>query len=336
MTKMQGRRTGLRMLAGVFCLLAGMSFAQPFCSDLSAAAYPERAITVVVPYAAGGVTDLAARAISEALEKSLKQAIVVVNKPGGRATVGGYSVVQAKPDGYTLGFLPIASCLPEVFSYFFDAPYTSGDLKPISGVASAALSFTVKGDAPWSSFREFVDYARKNPGVKVGTPGRQTGPYMVMVQVNKKEKVNLVDVPFAGGDAETTPAVLGGHVTAAAIDYSAIKPLVDAKKLKVLAVCTEKRVDFASNVPTVVELGYELPYVSILGLFGPKDMPDDFVKRIDDAVGRISQEQAFRTKLRDSICIQPTYEDTATYKKSLTRYKGSMSAFFKEEGLTKK
>jgi len=333
-----GRKTtGWRMFVGVFCLFVSITLITSLCTDLHAAsAYPERAITVIVPYAAGGVTDLAARAISEAIEKILKQPVVVVNKPGGRATVGGYAVVTAKPDGYTLGFLPIASCLPEVFSYFFDAPYTSADFKPISGVASAAMSFAVKADAPWNSFKELVEYAKKNPGLKVGTPGRQTGPYMVMVQVNKKDKVNLVDVPFGGGDAETTPALLGGHIPVGAIDYSAIKSLVDAKKLKVLAVCTNKRVDFAPNVPTVVELGYELPYVSILGLFGPKETPDEIVKKIDDAVSMASQDQAFKTRLRDSICIQPTYEDIATYRKSLVRYKASMSAFFKEEGLVKK
>jgi tripartite-type tricarboxylate transporter receptor subunit TctC len=332
------KTTGDKMCFGLFCLFLGLCLMGSFATVIHAAGstYPDRAITVVVPYAAGGVTDLAARAISEALEKALKQPVVVVNKPGGRATVGGYAVVTAKPDGYTLGFLPIASCLPEVFSYFFQAPYSSGDLKPISGVASTAMTFAVKADAPWNSFKDVVEYARKNPGVKVGMPGRQTGPYMVMVQVNKKEKVNFVDVPFAGGDAETTPALLGGHVTVGAIDYSAIKSLVDAKKLKPLAVCTDKRVDFAPNVPTVVELGYELPYVSILGFFGPKEMPDEFVKKIDEAVSKASREQSFRTRLRDTICIQPTYEDAATYRKSLVRYKASMSSFFKEEGLVKK
>ena len=326
-----------RMFVGWCCLFIAFFMIGSLCPVLYAAsAYPDKAITVVVPYGAGGVTDLAARAISEALEKALKQPVVVVNKIGGRATVGGYAVVTAKPDGYTLGFLPIATCLPEVFSYFFEAPYSSGDLKPISGVASAGLTFAVKAEAPWNSFKEVVEFARKNPGVKVGIPGKQTGPYMVMVQVNKKEKVTLVDVPFAGGDAETTPALLGGHVSVAAIDYSAIKSLVDAKKLRPLAVCANKRLDFAPNVPTVIELGYELPYVSILGLFGPKEMPDEFVKKIDEAVGKASQEQSFVTKLRDSICIQPTYEDTSTYRKSLARYKASMSSFFKEEGMVKK
>jgi len=325
-----------RMFVGLCCLFIVFFMIGPFWGELHAAAstYPDRAITVVVPYSAGGVTDLAARAIAEAMEKSLKQPVVVINKTGGRATVGGYAVVTAKPDGYTLGFLPIAACLPEVFSYFFEAPYSSKDLKPISSVASAALSFAVKADSPLNSMKDVVEFARKNNGVKVGTPGKQTGPYMVMVQMARKEKVTVVDVPF-GGDAETLPGILGGHVPVGGIDYSAIKSLVDAKKLRVLAVCTEKRVDFAPNVPTVVELGYELPYVSLLGLFGPKEMPDELVRKIDEVVRKISGEEAFRTKLRDSICIQPTYQETVTYQKSLIKYKGSIHAFFKQEGLVK-
>jgi tripartite-type tricarboxylate transporter receptor subunit TctC len=325
-----------RMFVGLCCLFIAFFMIGSLCPVLHAAsAYPDRAITVVVPYPAGGVTDLAARATADAIEKLLKQPVVVVNKVGGRATIGGYAVASAKPDGYTLGFFPIATCLPEVFSFFFDAPYSSTDLKPISGVASAALSFTVKADAPWNSMKDVVEYARKNPGMKVAIPGKQTGPYMVMVQIGKKENVHLVAVP-TGGDAATAPAILGGQVPIGAIDYSAIRSLVEAKRLKVLAVCTEKRVDFAPNVPTVVELGYELPYVSILGLFGPKEMPDEFVKKIDEAVGMVSKEQSFQSKLRDSICIQPTHEETATYRKSLARYKASISAFFKEEGLVKK
>jgi len=325
------------MLVGLFFLFIGFSLIGPVWTELYAASssYPDRTITVVVPYAAGGVTDLAARAISEALEKQLKQPVIVVNRPGGRATIGGQVVVTAKPDGYTLGFFPIAACLPEVFTYFFTAPYSSKDFKAISCVAATAMSYAVKADAPWDTMKDFVEYAQKNPGVKVGSPGKQTLPYMAMVGLAKKENVKFVDVPFAGGDAETTPALLGGHILVGAIDYSAIKSLVDAKKLKVLAVCTEKRVDFAPTIPSMGELGYKLAYISVLGLFGPKDLPDELVKQIDELVGRISKEQDFRTRMKD-MCIQPYYEDSATYQKSLMRYKETMQTFFKEEGLVKK
>src|SRR4030067_3772133 len=163
---MKTKLLGISLFIGFFML----GF---FGADLyaSSSTYPDRTVTMVVPYPAGGVTDLSARALAERMEKHLKQPVVVVNKVGGRATVGGFAVVTAKPDGYTLGFFPIASSLPEVFSYFYDAPYSSKDLRPISRVAGTAMSFAVKVDAPWNSFKDIVEFARKNPRMKGGRPG---------------------------------------------------------------------------------------------------------------------------------------------------------------------
>lgn len=299
----------------------------------AASTYPEQAITIIVPYPAGGVTDLSARALAEALEKPMKQPVVVVNKPGGRATIGGNAVVTANPDGYTLGFFPIATALPEVYTYFFEAPYTSQDFKPISCVAATAMSIVVRSDSPLKSIKDLVEYARKNPGLKIGTPGKQTLPYMVLVDIAKKEKVNFVDVPL-GGDAKTTPALLGGHVPVAAIDYSAIKSHVEADKLRVLAICTPKRVDFAPKIPCMGELGYELAYFSVLGLFGQKNLPEAVVKKLDDEVGKIVKDPAFKQKMLN-MSIQTYYEDHSTYSKSLAGYKKTMAAFFKEQGLVK-
>ncbi len=320
-------------VVGLFGSLISFLLIGFFAPDTHAASYPDRPITMVVPYPAGGVTDLSARALSEFMEKYLKQPVVVVNKVGGRATIGGYAVVTAKADGYTLGFFPIASSMPEVFSYFYDAPYSGKDLKPISCVAGTAMSFLVKADSPWNNFKDFIEFARKNPGTKVGSPGKQTLPYLVMVDVAKKEKFSFVDVPFAG-DAATLPALLGGHIPIGAIDYSAVRSSVEAKKLRVLAVCTEKRVDFAPQAPSIVELGYKLAYVSNLGVFGPIAIPDELVKKIDEVVSKITGEQEFRDKMK-SISVQTFYQDADTYHKSLMQYKDTIQAFFSKEGLVK-
>lgn len=322
-------RVGVAVSLFACALLFGFFFGDA----RAASSYPDRAITIIVPYPAGGVTDLAARALADSMEKQLKQPVVVVNKTGGRATIGGQSVVTAKPDGYTLGYFPIATCLPEVFTYFFDAPYSSKDLRPIACSAVGALSITVRGDSPLHSIKDLVEFARKNPGLKIGSPGKQTLPYMAMQGVAKKEKVTITDVPFSG-DATTIPALLGGHVPVAAIDYSAMKSLVDAKKLRVLATCTGKRLDFAPTIPTLEELGYRLAYYSDLGLFGPKTLPEDVVKKLDETVAKVFKEQDFLAKMKN-LCIQAHYEDNGSYAKSLARFKETMTAFFKEEGLVK-
>lgn len=323
------------MVSGVFFLFISFSLTNPIGTELQASTFPDRALTIVVPYPAGGVTDLAARVLAERMEKHLKQPAVVVNKVGGRATVGGHAVVTAKPDGYTLGFFPVAASVPEAFSYFFKdvVPYSLKDLRPISSVAGTAMSFAVKDDSPLNSFKDFVEFAQKNPGIKVAVPGKQTLPYLVMVDAAKKEKISFVSVP-TGGDAKTLPALLGGHVPIGAIDYSAMKSLVEAKKLKVLAVCTPKRVDFASDVPSIVELGYRLAYVSTLGLFGPKELPAELVKRLDELVRKITEEKEFRDKM-NVISVQPFYQSADAYLKDLVQSKDIIEAFFKEEDAAK-
>lgn len=322
-----------KLLSGLFCLFICLFLIGWFGAVTQAAGYPDRSITLVVPYAPGGVTDLGARALAEAMEKHLKQPVVVVNKPGGGTTIGGNAVATAKPDGYTLGFLPTSASLPEVFTYFYEAPYSSKGLKPICRILAPVLAITVKEDAPWNSLKDLVEYAKKNPGMKMGTHGKSTLGYLAMTTVGKAEKVNFVDVPF-DGDSKIVPAILGGHVPVGTPAFPAIKSLLDAKRLKVLALCIERRADFAPEIPTVVELGYKLAFVSYLGVFGPKGIPDDIVKKLDEVVHKISEEQAFRSKI-NNMGTQLYYETTAPFEKSLSRYRENLQSFFKEEGLAK-
>ena len=296
--------------------------------------YPTRSVTVVVPYPAGGATDLAARSLAEALERHLKQPFVVVNKVGGATTVAGYAVASAKPDGYTLGFFPPAAAIPEAFTYFQDAPYTSKEIKPISSISGVVQSVVAKEEAPWNTLKELVEYAKKNPGLKVSTGGKQTVPHMFITTLNKIEKTGFVGVPFAG-DPPNLAAVMGGHVSVGILDYSAMKSLVDAKKLKLLAVVTsEKRVDFVPTVPTAMELGYPVVFLPILGLVGPRGISDDIVAKLDGLIGRICAEQDFQSRMRN-MTLNMGYQNSATYEKSLGKFKENILAFFKEEGLVK-
>ena len=296
--------------------------------------YPTRTVTMVVPYPAGGVTDLAARALAEGLEKHLRHPFVVVNKVGGNTTVGGYAVASAKPDGYTLGYFPPAASIPEAFTYFQEAPYSSKDIRPISGVSAVVQVVALKEDAPWNSLKELVEYARKNPGLKVSTGGKQTVPHMFLTTLNKVEKTGLVGVPFAG-DPQNLAALMGGHVSFGILDYSAMKSLVDAKKLKLLAVVTsEKRVDFIPTVPTAIELGYPVVFLPILGLVGPRGVPEEIVEKLEGLVSKICMEQDFQTKMRN-MTLQINYQNSANYERSLGKFKENILAFFKEEGLVK-
>jgi tripartite-type tricarboxylate transporter receptor subunit TctC len=296
--------------------------------------YPGRQITIVVPMVAGGQFDLGARVLAEFMEKQLKQPVVVVNKPGAAGTIGGYSVVSAKPDGYTLGYFHNSAAAPEVYTYFYSAPYSSSDLIPICRVHLLLNVITVKADAPYNNMKEFVEYARQNPGMKYAHNGKASVVYVVMSTIAKAEKLNLVDVPY-DGDGAVLPALLGGHVPLGIPAFSVVKSQIQAKKLKLLATLTEKRSPFTPEVPSLVELGYKLPYMVSVTLFAPKKTPDEIVKRLDDVVRKIVEDKDFQKKNADMDMVL-AYSDSASFQKELNQFKENVSAFFKDQGMVKK
>jgi len=310
-----------------------------FVSILSAgvrsvsAEYPERTITVVVPFPPGGVTDLGARAFAEAMEKQLKKPIVVVNRAGGATTIGGNAVATAKPDGYTLGYFPPMASIPEVYSYFYQAPYSSKDLKPVSRIATAVGAICVKGDSPMNSYKDLVEYIRKNPGTKWGINTKTSPSYILMRAIAKAENLNIIDVAF-DGDVKIVPAILGGHIPVGSPTYPSVRSLVDAKQIKLIALLVEKYADFMPKVPIIVEFGYRVPPGMANAVFAPKGTPDDIVRKLSDTAAKVSQEPEFRSKLMD-LGILPSYEDSKSFEVSIEKEKKELQIFFKEEGLVK-
>jgi len=329
---MKTKRWG--MFTQFFFSLLGLFLVMSLLSDLHAAGYPDRAITIVVAFAPGGNTDLSARVLAARLEKQLKQPVVVVNKPGGAATVGGYSVVSAKPDGYTLGFFTDVTTIPEIFTYFFEAPYSSKDLRPICNAFFPVLACFVNGDAPWNSMKEFVEYARKNPGMKWGHSGKATPGYFSMTLVNKTEKIGFVDLTF-DGDAKLVPAVLGDHVPIGVAGFAGVKSLYESKKVKLLAFVTiPNRAPFAPEVPTFTELGYKMTTFPYQGLFAPRGVPDEVVKKINEAVSKVAEDHDFQNEVK-AMGAYFNYESTTSFEKSLMEYKEAYHAFLKEWGMVK-
>jgi tripartite-type tricarboxylate transporter receptor subunit TctC len=327
------KKNASRNVIGI-CCLTGL-FLIGFCPTLiHAAEYPTKTITIVVPMVAGGQFDLGARVLADAMEKQLKQTVIVVNKTGAAGTIGGYSVASAKPDGYTLGYFHNTPAAPEVYSYFYAAPYSSSDLIPICRAHQLLNVITVREDAPYNTLKEFVEYARKNPGVKYGHNGKASLQYLVMSTIAKAEKLNLIDAPY-DGDGAIIPALLGGHIPLGVPAFSVIKAQVKAKKLKILASCTEKRTSFAPDVPTVVELGYKLPYIISMGLYAPKKTPDAVVKKLNEVVAKIVEDKDFQKRNTDMDMIL-TFEGSADFKKEMDQFKENVSAFFVEQGLIKK
>jgi tripartite-type tricarboxylate transporter receptor subunit TctC len=143
-----------------------------------------------------------------------------------------------------------------------------------------------------------------------------------------------VDVPYAG-DGAIVPALLGGHIPIGLIAFPAIKSLLDAKRVKVLAMCTEKRASYAPDIPSVTELGYKLPYVPFLALYGPKGTPDEVVKKLDEVARKISEDKEFQNKCKN-LTLELAYESSPSFEKTLVKYRQNLAAFFKEEDMIKK
>lgn len=295
--------------------------------------YPTKTITVVVPFSPGGSTDLGARALAAFLSKSLGQPVVISNRPGGGATVGGNVVATAKPDGYTLGFLPLSPSIPESYSYFLGAPYTSKDLKPVSRVIAPVATISVKAEAPWKSLKDFIEYAKKNPGMKYGTTGLGSSPHTMVVTIEKTEGVKFTHITFPG-DSDVATAVLGGHIPFGLPHYAAVKSQVEAGNVRVLAIYLEKKLELLPQVPTIGELGYKLPYYPYNGLFAPKGTPETILNKLDKAIDKIKDDPSFKEKVKD-LGLSITYESTDSFRNSISQYKMNIEALFKELGYVK-
>ena len=206
-------------------------------------------------------------------------------------------------------------------------------LRPVCRIFAPVLTITVKSESPWNSVKDIVEYARKNPGLKIATHGKGTLSHLVLRTIAKKENVVLTDVPYAGG-SPMIPAVLGDHVPVVTPAMTDMSSLLEAKQLKVLAVLTDRRAPFAPELPSIVELGYKLAFVSYVGLFGPKGMPDEAVEKVNGAVQKIAADPAFQKKINTMATII-SYEGPRDFQKAMDQYAEGLKSFFKEEGLVK-
>jgi len=295
------------------------------------AGYPERPISLIVPFPPGGAGDLGARALASLLEGVLKQTIVVENKPGGANLIGGNLVASAKPDGYVLGYLSVVPAIPETFVYFQKPPYSSKDLTPICPVTNVPGALIVKADSPWKDIKDFVEYARKNPRVKVGTRGPGSIPQLMLLGIQKAENVIFTDVPFPG-DAPITTAVLGGHILAGISSFGTVRPQVEAKNLRVLLLYTKKRLEAAPDIPCVSDVGYDPPVFPFFGVFGPKGMSAEIVSKIESAVKKVVDDARFQERITKTLGFEVIYEDSESFKKTLKKYQTEIEGFYKELG----
>jgi tripartite-type tricarboxylate transporter receptor subunit TctC len=298
-----------------------------------AADFPTKPVTLVCPWPAGGGTDQEMRALAEGTIKHLGQNIVIDNKPGGSGTVGPATVAAAaRPDGYTLTQIPITIFrLPHMQKVTWD-PFK--DFTYVIHVTGYTFGVVVKADSPWKTFQELIAHAKANPGkVTYGTPGAGTTLHITMEAIAAKENIKLIHVPFKG-QAESTAALMGGHVMASA-DSTGWGSLVDAGQLRLLCTWTKTRTKRWPQVPTLVDLGYGIVSNSPYGIAGPKGMDPKVVKTLHDAF-RKGMEEPVHLKTLERLDMEPYYLSSEDYTKFVKVQYDEARAQVEQAGLLKK
>ncbi|MBI4241798.1 MAG: tripartite tricarboxylate transporter substrate binding protein [Candidatus Rokubacteria bacterium] len=282
----------------------------------ASAEYPERPITFIAPFPAGGAVDIVARGLAEAVKKHLPKPVVVVNRPGGAGTIGISEVVQAKPDGYTIGLGAVA--VLTVQPHLTQLPYrTPDDYLAVMKLVTLQVVVFVRSEAPWKTAKELLEHARANPGkVKVGVPGIGTILHLDLEHLKLLAKVDMTVVPFEG--PQQIPALLGGHVDVAMAHPAPVLPHVKAGKIRVIGVFQEARNPLFPDAPTFKELGYDVTLGVYYPLVVPKGTPKPVVQAIHDAFKKALAEPSF-VELMKKGDIDIEYQGTEAIARELGR-----------------
>ena len=314
----------------VLAIVVACALASP--TTAPAQEFPSKPITLIVPFPAGGPTDLAMRALAESAAKHLGQPILVDNKAGGAGTVGPATMAAAaRADGYTISQMPVTvyrlplmqetTWKPDDFTYII----------PLTGYVFAHIA---AADTPFKTWADVVDYAKKNPGkVTYGSSGTGGSPHLGTEQIAEKDGIKLTHVPFKGA-AELHAAVAGGHVMVGAGGASS-KQIVDAGKARFLNVWTAKRQKSFPEVPTLQELGYPFVIDSPFGIAGPKGMDAKIVQKLHDAFKKAIEEPAV-IEVLDRFEMVPNYKNSADYKLAVDEQIKLERALLERIGLLRK
>ncbi len=280
-----------KFAAVIFALVAAL----PLTGTPEAVAqenFPDRHITMIMGWSAGGMGDTMLRLLSQSVSKELGQPVNVVNMPGAAGILGLNAVINAKPDGYTLGFSVSSNYL--IAQYVRKLPV---DLLQNSTQIACFFDYpfglVVRSDAPWKTWNEFKEYAKQNPGkVNYATAGVGTTQHLAFERVAAKEGIKWTHVPYKGGN-DTINALVGGHIDAAIQGPADVVAFIRDGRLKMLLTLNDKRWDSAPNAPTLLDAGYDFSAFSQGCIHGPKGMPESIRSKLEAVIQRVVRDPSF-------------------------------------------
>ena len=313
-----------RIAMAAFSLLA-------FATPALAQSYPNRPITLIVPWPAGGSTDTHLRKLGELASKHLGQPIIIENKPGFGGMLGPSSMAKsAAPDGYTLSQLTVGAFrTPHMQKVDWDA---LRDFTYIIGVSGYTFGVVVRTDSPFKTFNDLIAYAKANPEqMSFASTGTGTSPHLLMEEVASKAGVKFLHVPFKG-NADSTQALMGGHVMVQS-DATGWGKFVDAGTFRLLVTFGGERTRWGA--PTAKELGYDVVSYSPYGIVGPRGMDPRVVKIIHDAFKKAIDDPE-NTKILQQLDQVYWYKNSEDYAKWAAETNVSERALIERLGLLAK
>jgi len=276
--------------------------------------FPEKPITLLVPFPAGGATDVQMRALAEAATRAFGQQVITENRPGAGSTLGAAAVARARPDGYLVAQMTLPALrIPFLQRMAYDP---RRDFTPVIHLTGYTFAVLVRADSPWTTWAELVADARARPGAhRWGNTGANGTPHLTMVDLAERERLDVVHVPFRG-EADSTPALLGGHIEATAGGTGA-NQLVAEGRLRFLNFWTRTRVPRWPAVPTLQELGYQgMVVTSPYGLVAPAGLDRDILAALHDGFRRALHDPAHLAVL-DRLDQPLEYLGSADYARVL-------------------
>lgn len=269
--------------------------------------FPARPVTLIIPLEAGSAPDVNFRVLAQQAEQQLGQKVVVVNRPGGGGSVGSAEVIQAQPDGYTIGMAGVA--MLTIQPVVTGAPYKGPqDVAPIIQVTEAPMVLSIRNDAPWKTLDDFLTEARARPGaIRVGMANRFDILHVELERFQELSGAKFTIVPFGAG--QQIPALLGGTADAAVSQPTIVIPHLETGKLRMLAVFGDEPLK-NPDVATFKSQGYDIPDIPYEFLFAPKGTPQDKIQILHDAFKAAMESKAFKqqvekTKIRIAYLSGP-------------------------------
>jgi len=298
----------LRRLSGYLFAAAGLAAvaAAPAQADAS---YPDRPIKIIVPYQAGGSTDMVVRRLAELAAPKLGQPVIVDNRGGAGATLGASAIANAEPDGYTLAILPSPVFrMPHMIKTRYDP---TKDFTYIAMLSGYTLGVAVRTDSPFKTWQDLIAYAKNNPGkLTYGTASLGSASNVMMEEIATRNGVQWTHVPYKG-ESSVLQDVLGGRVDAYA-GSSTVAPMVKAGTMRMLVVWGSARSPLYPGTPTLNEIDGTPVMNAPFGIAGPKGLPDTVVQKLQATFKEVVESKEFAGILSE-YGQEPAYQDGKAY-----------------------